>query len=68
LTDLIWPHLIVSSVVFQVIFFQLIYNSAQFFGSYFSFLLHIIASFICSCIDSGAKVLKSLLHTLSGQN
>ena len=50
---------IVSSKVFQVVFFHLAYNSALFLESYCLFLLHVIANLICILLVSRHLLLLS---------
>ena len=46
--DLFWPHLIVCSKVFQVVFVHLVQNSTLFLAPCCcSFLLHVVANLIC---------------------
>ena len=71
LIDLFQPRLIVPSKIFQVSFLHLVYHSALFLSSCCSsFLLHVIAYFICISIVVHQLVLLSalpkLLHSSCG--
>jgi len=69
--DLFWPHLIVSSKVFQLVFIHLVYNSVLFLTSCCSFLLHLISNLICiflvSCQLVVLATLPKYLHSFCGQ-
>jgi hypothetical protein len=69
---LFWPHLIVSSKVFQLVFIHLVYNSVLFLTSCSSFLLHLISNLICiflvSCQLVVPAALPKYLYSFCGQN
>jgi len=59
------PRLRVSSKVFQVVFFNLVYNSALYLASCCSFLLHVVGNLIFIFLVSLQLVMLSTLRISS---